>query len=99
MDYHQLIATKFDLSTYRFGMPQQSGTMTVLPVFGCDNDGRFVAPLSGLKLSQVRGYGNMELSNPAETGIGKFLCTWVISKIERKIMPCVVPRLSPPVRN
>ncbi len=69
MDYHQLIPTKFDLSTYRFGMPQQSGTMTVLPIFGSDNDGRFVAPLSGLKLSQVRGYGNMELSNPAETGI------------------------------
>lgn len=69
MDYHQLIPTKFDLSTYRFGMPQQSGAMTVLPVFGSDNDGRFVAPLSGLKLSQVRGYGNMELSNPAETGI------------------------------
>jgi hypothetical protein len=69
VDYHQLIPTKFDLSTYRFGMPQQSGTMTVLPIFGSDNDGRFVAPLSGLKLSQVRGYGNMELSNPAETGI------------------------------
>ncbi len=69
MDYHQLIPTKFDLSTYRFGIPQQSGTLTVLPVFGSDNDGRFVAPLSGLKLSQVRGYGNMELSNPAETGI------------------------------
>lgn len=69
MDYHQLIPTKFDLSTYRFGMPQQSGSLTVLPVFGSDNDGRFVAPLSGLKLSQVRGYGNMELSNPAETGI------------------------------
>ena len=69
MDYHQLIPTQFDLSTHRFGMPQQSGTMTVLPVFGSNNDGRFVAPLSGLKLSQVRGYGNMELSNPAETGI------------------------------
>lgn len=69
MDYHQLIPTKFDLSTYCFGMPQQSGAMTVLPIFGSDNDGRFVAPLSGLKLYQVRGYGNMELSNPAETGI------------------------------
>jgi len=69
VDYHQLIPSKFDLSTYRFGMPQQSGTLTVLPVFGSNNDSRFVAPLSGLKLSQVRGYGNMELSNPAETGI------------------------------
>src|ERR687886_2746329 len=50
-------------------MPQQSGTLTVLPMFGADNDSRFVSPLSGLKLTQVRGYGNMELSNPSETGI------------------------------
>ncbi|HBB34958.1 MAG TPA: hypothetical protein DDZ80_15620 [Cyanobacteria bacterium UBA8803] len=69
MDYHKLIPLKFDLSTHRFGIPQQSGTLIVLPVFGADNDGRFVPPQSGLKLSQVRGYGNMELSNPAETGI------------------------------
>jgi hypothetical protein len=54
---------------YRFGMPQQSGAMTVLPVFGPNNDGRFVAPLSGLKLSRVHGYGNVELSNPSETGV------------------------------
>jgi hypothetical protein len=38
-------------------------------MFGADNDSRFVSPLSGLKLTQVRGYGNMELSNPSETGI------------------------------
>jgi len=69
MDYHQLVPTVFDLSTYRFGMPQQSGAITVLPLFGCDHHGTFVSPLSGLKLSQVRGYGNMELSNPAESGI------------------------------
>lgn len=69
MDYHQLIPTKFDLSTYRFGMPQQSGTLTVLPMFGSEHDSRFVSPLSGLKLTQVRGYGNMELSNPSETGV------------------------------
>lgn len=69
MDYHQLIPTQFDLSTYRFGMPQQSGTLTVLPMFGSENDNRFVGPLSGLKLTQVRGYGNMELSNPSETGV------------------------------
>ncbi|MBD2125972.1 hypothetical protein NDI39_06790 [Microcoleus sp. ZQ-A2] len=69
MDYHQLNPTQFDLSTYRFGMPQQSGTLTVLPMFSADNDSRFVSPLSGLKLTQVRGYGNMELSNPSETGV------------------------------
>jgi hypothetical protein len=69
MDCQQLVPRAFDLSPYRFGMPQQSGVMTVLPIFGADIQGRFVSPLSGLKLSQVRGYGNMELSNPSETGI------------------------------
>jgi hypothetical protein len=69
MDCQQLVPHAFDLSPYRFGMPQQSGVMTVLPIFGADIQGRFVSPLSGLKLSQVRGYGNMELSNPSETGI------------------------------
>ena len=72
MDFNQLMkVVKGGITneSFRFGMPQQSGAMTVLPVFGADNDGRFVSPLSGLKLSQVRGYGNMELSNPAETGI------------------------------
>ncbi len=72
MDFNQLIkVVKGAIASepYRFGMPQQSGAMTVLPVFGTNNDGRFVGPLSGLKLSQVRGYGNMELSNPSETGI------------------------------
>jgi hypothetical protein len=72
MDFNQLIKVvkgAIAPEPYRFGMPQQSGAMTVLPVFGTNNDGRFVGPLSGLKLSQVRGYGNMELSNPFETGI------------------------------
>jgi hypothetical protein len=46
-----------------------SGAMTVVPVFGPDSNGRFVGPLSGLKLSQVRGYGNMELTNPASSGV------------------------------
>lgn len=69
MDYQKLVPHSFDLSPYRFGIPQQSGVMTVLPIFGADIQGRFVSPLSGLKLSQVRGYGNMELSNPSASGI------------------------------
>ena len=56
-------------SPYRFGMPQQSGAMTVLPLFGAPRRGKFVAPLSGLKLSRVDGYGNMEITNPSEAGI------------------------------
>jgi hypothetical protein len=43
--------------------------MTVVPVFGPDSDGAFSAPLSGLKLSGVRGYGNVELSNPSPSGV------------------------------
>ncbi len=69
MDYQKLVPHSFDLTPYRFGIPQQSGAMTVLPIFGTDIQGRFVSPLSGLKLSQVRGYGNMELSNPSASGI------------------------------
>lgn len=69
MDYQKLVPHSFDLTPYRFGIPQQSGVMTVLPIFGADIQGRFVSPLSGLKLSEVRGYGNMELSNPSESGI------------------------------
>ena len=61
--------TAFDLSSYRFGIPQQSGAMTVVPLFGRENEPKFVPPLSGLKLSRVNGYGNMELANSSEDGI------------------------------
>lgn len=69
MDFHELVPRAFNLSPYRFGMAQQSGAMTVVPIFGPDSNGKFTGPLSGLKLSQVRGYGNMELTNPAQTGV------------------------------
>ena len=69
MDGHDLALRGFDLAPYRFGLPQRSGAMTVVPVFGPDQDGRFAGPLSGLKLSRVRGYGNLELSNPGEKGV------------------------------
>lgn len=64
-----LVPAAFDLSPYRFGMPQQSGPMTVVPVFGPDRQTGFTGPMSGLKLSQVTGYGSMELANPGETGV------------------------------
>lgn len=69
MDCQELVPRAFDLSPYRFGMPQQSGAIAVVPIFGSDRDGNFTSPLSGLKLAQVRGYGNMELSNPGEKGV------------------------------
>lgn len=69
MDCNKLVPREFDLSPYRFGMPQASGAMTVVPIFGADSDGKFTSPLSGIKLNRVNGYGNMELSNPAEKGL------------------------------
>lgn len=72
MDCQELIPKAFDLSTYRFGRPQRSGTMTVLPIFGVSREDEstwFVPPRSGLKLSTIRGYGNMELLNSSANGI------------------------------
>ena len=42
------------------GAPQSAGPMTVVPLFGPAGSG-YASPRSGLKLSAVRGYGNMEL--------------------------------------
>lgn len=69
MEYQKLVPRELDLSPYQFGMPQQSGAMTVVPIFGPDSNGKFTGPLSGLKLNRVAGYGSVELANPAETGI------------------------------
>ncbi|NEP36497.1 MULTISPECIES: DUF6569 family protein [unclassified Moorena] len=69
MDCHQLVQNVFDLSPYRFGIPQKSGVLTVVPIFGGENRVQFVGPLSGLKLLRVDGYGNIEVANPSEAGI------------------------------
>jgi hypothetical protein len=72
MDSKQLVAIApghFDFSTYRFGMPQRSGNLTLIPLFGPNRTGNFTNPLSGLKLSRVNGYGNLELHNPSAEGI------------------------------
>ncbi|MBD2741539.1 DUF6569 family protein [Coleofasciculus sp. FACHB-1120] len=68
MDYQPLelfIPNQVDLSPYHLGIPQQSGAMTVVPIFSPDCPGQFTSPLSGLKLSRVHGYGNVELHNPS----------------------------------
>lgn len=71
MDGKELVSIVpgIDPKAYRFGRPQKSGFLTVLPVFGPDRGERFTSPLSGLKLSRVNGYGNLELHNPGEEGI------------------------------
>ena len=64
-----LVPLKLDLSAYRVGRPQQSGALTVLPLYGPDADVKFTPPLSGVKLAGVRGYGNVELHNPGGSGV------------------------------
>jgi hypothetical protein len=59
----ELSLLPLDPAAYRLGPSQQAGPLAVLPVFGPDADGRFEPPLSGLKLSAVKGYGNLELAN------------------------------------
>lgn len=68
MNYHQLVPQAFDLSAYRFGIPQKSGIMTVVPIFSSnlENTRKFTPPLSGLKLTQVAGYGNIEITNHSQ---------------------------------
>ena len=68
MDYKELVPQAFDLSPYQFGMPQQSGSIAVVPIFGPNRPG-FTGPISGLKLSKVTGYGSVELANPGATGV------------------------------
>jgi hypothetical protein len=59
-----------DLSARRAGEPQRSGPMTVLPLFGAESDGaRFIPPGTGLKLSRVKGYGNLELECVSGEGV------------------------------
>jgi hypothetical protein len=64
-----LVLKSFDLAVRGVGPVQQSGPMSVLPLFGPERDGYFAAPLSGLKLEGVRGYGNVELHNPSPKGV------------------------------
>ncbi|MGA9381041.1 MAG: hypothetical protein WBV73_19935 [Phormidium sp.] len=72
MDSQELVSIlpgNLDPKAYRFGRPQKSGVFTVLPVFGPDRGEKFTSPLSGLKLSRVHGYGNLELHHPGREGI------------------------------
>jgi hypothetical protein len=57
-----------DASGYRLGVPQRAGVLTMVPVFGPAYPG-IVAPRSGLKLSRVVSYGQVELANPAASGV------------------------------
>ncbi|WP_149258487.1 ARPP-1 family domain-containing protein [Actinomadura sp. K4S16] len=56
------------LAGHRLGTPQQAGALTMVPVSGPAHRG-FVPPRTGLKLSRVVGYGQVELANRADSGV------------------------------
>jgi len=65
----ELTPIPVNLSEHAFGAPQRSGPLTVVPIFGPPAKGRFVSPLSGLKVGGVKGYGHLELHNPSDGGV------------------------------
>jgi hypothetical protein len=50
-----------NLGARRLGPVQRSGPLTVVPLVGEGVGDHFVAPLTGMKLSRVAGYGKVEL--------------------------------------
>lgn len=63
-----LLPGPLPLARHHLGAPQQAGALTMVPVFGPEYPG-IVPPRSGLKLSKVIGYGQVELHNGAPDGV------------------------------
>ncbi|MGI5238072.1 ARPP-1 family domain-containing protein [Dactylosporangium sp. CA-139066] len=68
MNQLAMLPRAVDASGYRLGTPQRAGALTMVPVFGPAYPG-IVPPRSGLKLSRVVAYGQVELTNPAPAGV------------------------------
>ncbi|MEV3926164.1 ARPP-1 family domain-containing protein [Actinomadura coerulea] len=63
-----LVPGPLSLAGHRLGTPQQAGALTMVPISGPARPG-FVPPRTGLKLTRVVGYGQVELANRADTGV------------------------------
>ncbi|MEU5883083.1 DUF6569 family protein [Spirillospora sp. NPDC047279] len=63
-----LVPGPLALARHRLGVPQRAGALTMVPITGPAYEG-IVPPRSGLKLSQVAGYGRVELRNGATDGV------------------------------
>ncbi|GAA2593733.1 DUF6569 family protein [Actinomadura fulvescens] len=63
-----LLPGPLDLAGYRLGAPQRAGALTMIPITGPAYPG-IVPPRSGLKLTQVAGYGRVELRNGSAHGV------------------------------
>lgn len=69
----ELVPRSLELSHSHVGRPQQAGPLVMVSLHGAQASGdaeqRFTAPLTGLKLAGVRGYGNVELKNHGRAGV------------------------------
>jgi hypothetical protein len=63
-----LVPGPLSLAGHRLGTPQQAGALTMVPISGPAHPG-FTPPRTGLKLSRVTGYGQVELTNGAASGV------------------------------
>ena len=63
-----ILTSALDRAAQRVGRPQVSGSMAVIPVFGPDRTG-YAAPRTSIKLTAVRGYGNLEIENRPGGGL------------------------------
>ncbi|GAA2301067.1 hypothetical protein GCM10010402_69860 [Actinomadura luteofluorescens] len=63
-----LVPGPLSLAGHRLGTPQQAGALTMVPISGPAHRG-YVPPRTGLKLTRVAGYGQVELSNRADSGV------------------------------
>ncbi|MFI5910849.1 ARPP-1 family domain-containing protein [Dactylosporangium sp. NPDC051541] len=68
MNALDMLPRAVDGSGYRLGQPQRAGALTMVPVFGPAYPG-IVPPRHGLKLGRVVTYGQVELANPAASGV------------------------------
>lgn len=63
-----LVPGPLSLAGHRLGTPQQAGALTMVPISGPARPG-FTPPRTGLKLARVPGYGQVELTNAAASGV------------------------------
>ena len=68
---NQSVIPKFHEAGLFVGKTQHAGALSVIPLLGEDtNNGiQFVSPLTGIKVSKVKGYGNIELANNGNEGL------------------------------
>ncbi len=57
-----------DLTTHRYGQPQRTGDLTMVPLFGPAYPG-IAPPRSAIKLARVDGYGRVVLSYSGTAGV------------------------------